>query len=326
MTYFLKSLYEVKKSLINNFKKNNLWFYLTLILLIIFIITIIVNAYKPVKEGFLFQKKFVENKDDGIFDDFYVSIYDDLVYNEFKNDYEIGEIINNTSPTSKSVILDLGSGTGHHVDLLQSKGYNVIGVDKSTYMIEKSKENYPNSTFILGDFMKPMSFESNEFTHITCFYFTIYYIKDKLSLFNNIYSWLKPGGYFIIHLVENDLFDPIIPAGNPFAIVSPQNYAKKRITTSNIVFDNFTYKSIFDYKYPHQENGSIFPNDFKIFMEIFKDKKTGNVRQNKHNFYMETPNKILDKLKSVGFIETAQINMQNCKYDYQYLYVFLKPS
>ena len=67
MTYFLKSLYEVKKSLINNFKKNNLWFNLTFILLIIFIITIIVNAYKPVKEGFLFQKKFVENKDDGIF-------------------------------------------------------------------------------------------------------------------------------------------------------------------------------------------------------------------------------------------------------------------
>jgi predicted transcriptional regulator len=41
---------------------------------------------------------------------------------------------------------------------------------------------------------------------------------------------------------------------------------------------------------------------------------------------METPNKILDKLKSVGFIETAQINMQNCKYDYQYLYILQKPS
>ena len=50
-----------------------------------------------------------------IFDPFYTSIYDDLVYDQVKNEYEIGEIVRITKPTTQSIILVLGSRTGRFV-------------------------------------------------------------------------------------------------------------------------------------------------------------------------------------------------------------------
>ena len=52
-------------------------------------------------------------------------------------------------------------------------------------------------------------------------------------------------GYFALHLVDRDQFDPILEAANPLYILSPQKYAKKRITNSIVKFDNFDYKANF---------------------------------------------------------------------------------
>ena len=59
-------------------------------------------------------------------------------------------------------------------------------------------------------------------------YFTMYYVKNKIQLIKNCYNWLRPGGYFIVHLVNREMFDPIINAGDPLTMVSAQKYAKKR--------------------------------------------------------------------------------------------------
>ena len=53
-----------------------------------------------------------------------------------------------TNPDSESlVILDIGSGTGHHVNLFNKNNNSVIGIDKSPAMIKIAKQNYPELDF-----------------------------------------------------------------------------------------------------------------------------------------------------------------------------------
>ena len=77
----------------------------------------------------------------------------------------------------------------------------------------------------------------NNFGLITILYFTIYYIKDKMTTFRNCYNWLDYGGYLILHLVNKDEFDPIIPSANPLIMLNVQDYSEKRITKSKVIFD-----------------------------------------------------------------------------------------
>ncbi len=255
-----------------------------------------------------------------IYDDFYANIYDELVFNKNKNDYEIGTWIKHTNPTEQSFILDIGSGLGHHVSSLKAHGYNSVGIDISPSMVKKAKETYPDLNFKLGDALNPTMFNQESFTHITCFYFTLYYIQNKHIFFENCMRWLTPGGFLAVHIVNRDKFDPIIPAGNPFNIVSPQKYAKKRITTTTVKFNEFEYKSNFLMKDTIESSDE--PN--AIMKETFKTYKNGNVRQNEHKLYMATQSEILDIAKSVGFIIDSKIDMIDCQYDSQYIYILQK--
>ena len=268
------------------------------------------------KEGFQQSESYILKNGSDIYDGFYVDIYDDLVFNSIKNVYEVGEIINQTSPTHESRILDVGSGTGHHVAELKSRGYNVEGIDVSPDMVRKAKENYPDSQFQTGDIMT-VNFENGSFTHILCMYFTLYYIKDKRQFFKRCFDWLSPGGYLVVHVVNREMFDPILPPGNPLLIVSPQRYAKERITQTQIVFDDMQYSSHFDLDTEKQ---------LAIFREKFKHKESDRVRENEHILYMETDEAIASMGQDVGFILDAKIDLIRAHYEYQYLFVFFKPT
>lgn len=298
------------------------------ILTIIIITTIITSAYnnKNTQEGFkgkynindqeLNEKKFITKYGTDLYDDFYVQIYDDLVFSKLKDNFEVTELIKNTNPSKTSYILDIGSGTGHRVKNLSENGYKTIGVDISTAMINQSKKNYPDMKYLQGDCLDSILFQPDLFSHITCLYFTIYYIENKRQFFKNCMMWLKPGGFLAIHLVNRTKFDPVIPAGSPFGIVSPQSYAKQRITSSTVVFDQFEYKSNFELK-PE--------DDISYLYETFKY-KNGKVRKNEHKFYMETQKKILGLAREEGFILHSEINMLNCQYENQYIYILQKPN
>ena len=134
--------------------------------------------------------------------------------------------------------------------------------------------------------------------------------------------WLTPGGFLAVHMVNRDKFDPILPAGNPFSIVSPQKYSKKRITTTTVKFDEFEYKSNFDMK----DTIETMSDPNAIMKETFKNNKNGNVRQNEHKLYMLTQAEILDIAKEVGFIIDSKVDMLECQYDSQYVYILQKPT
>lgn len=288
-------------------------FYVFLIFVIIMVIT---NTGKDFKEGFDQKNRGefkINNTIKEIYNEKYVSIYDDLVFSRPRSIFEITSIINDYAPSKTNYVLDVGSGTGHTVAALNMNGVKAMGVDKSEAMVSLSKKEYPKYEFIAADIMNPMLFDSNSFSHISCLYFTIYYISDKRQFFKNCYNWLKPNGKLVLHLVDRKKFNPIIPAGDPFHVVSPQSYTDKRLIKTNVKFDQFDYISEF----------KDSDNDITLFEEIFKY-KNGKVEKNIHKFYMPSQKYILSLAKDAGFIFLSKTEMNHINYDNQYIYVLTK--
>jgi SAM-dependent methyltransferase len=286
------------------------------ILIFLAIMLALVIMFKSSKEGMIDNTQVIFKTGDAIYDEFYASVYDYLVYSTAKNNYEVGTIINSTNPTEASIIADIGCGTGHHVDEFKGKGFKVIGVDKSPAMIQEAKTNYPNGDFVVGDALDNGLFKTESLTHVLCLYFTIYYIKDKRHFFDNAMYWLMPGGYLVLHLVERETFDPILPPGNPLYIVSAQKYAKERITDTKITFEDFVYSSKFNLEKE---------KDIATFDEKFKY-NNGKVRKQQQVLYMVDTSSIVNMAQDVGFILDSKVDMMKCGYESQYLYIFVKPA
>ena len=147
---------------------------------IIVIGLVLYNVTKPEIENFETSAEFIVKRGPEIYDDFYVNIYDSLLFNQVKNDYEIGKI-KTTKLNDRSIIVDIGSGTGHHVGALKNMGYNARGIDISQEMVKKAKVNYPSCDFKVADVSKNINFQPNSITHVLCLYFTIYMMKIKDS-------------------------------------------------------------------------------------------------------------------------------------------------
>jgi SAM-dependent methyltransferase len=318
MSNIFSSISKQFKGITTTYGKSTPW---GKILIFIVLLLILITAFKGIKsnvgEGFEQNDKFLFKTGPDIYDDFYAEIYDYLVFNNMKDEYEIGEIMNKTSPTSQSKVLDVGSGTGHHVAELSGRSIDVIGIDISPSMVKKAKENYPNNKFEVADVTSSGKFDQGTFTHILCMYFTIYYIKDKNAFFQNAYNWLMPGGYLIVHLVDRVNFDPILPPGNPLLFVSPQKYANKRITSTQVKFTDFAYNANFEL---NEEN------NVAKFVEKFKNDSDGQVRKQEHIMDMPDLNEIIDEVQGLGFIIQGKIDLIHCQYEYQYLYIFSKPN
>jgi len=310
---------KIVKSLTNCYNKLSNFGKILIFIVLLLIVVVFFRAFTPNRESFnvdMVNKQFLFKEGTAVYDDFYANIYDYLVFNAVKNDYEIGNVLNNTMPTTESIIADIGCGTGHHVAGLNSKNLQVIGIDISPSMIDKAREDYPfiADKFKVGNALDTHLFKDESLTHILCLYFTIYYMKDKMRFFYNCMNWLMPGGYLIVHLVDRYKFDPILPPGNPLYIVSPQKYAKERITTTKITFNDFVYNANFK-----------LHDDSAVFYEKFKF-NDGRVRKQEQRMYMEDLPTIVNMAQDAGFLIHAKIDMVKCAYEYQYLYVFVKPS
>ena len=260
-------------------------------LVFLFILRYYISAYwdNEQKEGFIQKESFVLKLENDVYDDFYTSVYDKIFVPLPRIEKCINTLLKTEPYIENSVFLDIGSGTGMFANALYEKGYNVVGIDMSEAMIEYSQKLYPSISFIEGDAMIPMQFESNSFTHICCVDFTIYLFLDKTALFQNIYSWLTTGGYFCLHLIDPDHFDTIIPSGKPAKIDDFQKYIPKKSNSTSsggiqtsVEFEDFYYKS----KYEVQSR------KWK-WIETFTDKKTNHVRQNERGLFMESMENII---------------------------------
>jgi len=257
------------------------------------------------------KERFLVKYDDQIYDSFYSEVYDTVNKTETRTTYELKKIIQTTQATTDdSVFLDIGSGSGNMVDTLQTLGYNAYGVDKLDTMINYSDKKYPDAIIKQGDVTDPMCYDKGIFTHILCLHFTIYHIEKKHMFFKNCYSWMKPGGYLIVHLVERDKFYKAAPTTHPI-FGAPQIFFEETANDAVINFDNFLYKHSYQ----------ISPTENKaVFTETFTDKATSNIRQQEQTLYMEETKDILSMAAYYGFILQGKIDIQNKKHENLYIF------
>ena len=303
LTKTIKSITGTYKNL-STFGKILLFIICLLILLSIFRS----NYSKSSQEGFEQKEQFIFKKGPSVYDSFYANVYDQIVNTTIGSDFEIGTIINSTQPTSKSIILDVGCRTGSRVSKLSDKNLEVIGIDVSPFMIKKSLMNYPDHKFIVGDALNVGQFQPSSFTHILCLDYIIYTFKDKRQLVNNFIDWLMPGGYFILHVVDVETFNPVSNNTELPIIVTTSKLPNKSITTSD-----------YDYTATYTLN-----NNIGTIVEKFKF-KNGNVRKQEHQLYMDDKEVILTIVQQCGFTLQSIVDVAQADYGNQYIYIFVKP-
>ena len=292
------------------------WFK-TLFILAILMISVLwfkKHDLSPYYEGFTQETPYVFKQGTDIYDDFYTEIYNQLMLPDKRCTFEIDKIIEMTKPTSKSCFLDIGSGTGEISGQLSKKGFQVHALDHSQSMVQHVEENYPDVQVKCGDARQAINYEKGSFSHILTTGFSVYLFKNKDEYFRNCFFWLKPGGYLIVHLVDREKFDPIIPGGKPPLLKDPQKYASSRITDTVIDFIDFKYRG--NYNFADLDKNKV------TLKETFTDELTKHVRQQETKLYMEDMDFILRRASHAGFIPHGQVNLSHCCEDeHQYLVI-----
>lgn len=303
------------KKIMKLLQNQSIWMKLLIILMVVGGITALLKGAVVSREGFSQNKKYVMKKNGKIYDEFYSKLFDELFQTDELMKEEIDLIAPITNMGVASNVLEIGSGSGAALDVLSKRGIAAEGVEESQARIQLSKKKHPQVNIKQGNYLESNLYPAGSFSHILTLYFTLYYIKDKMTFFKNCYDWLMPGGYLVIHLVNRDKFDPLVPAGNPFIMVSPQKYAKERLTKTKVALKDSDYES--EFKLDKDTNKGKF-------IETFTSKMNDNVRQNEHTLYMDTQRHILSLAKEVGFMLKGKIDLKSIQYEYNYLYILQK--
>ena len=294
---------------------NTIFLVILIIIIIIMFSRYLLKSNKNIlsyHEGFTQNEKYLSKFNEDIYDDFYVSIYDELHDTMNIVDYEYDELIKTVPFNYNSKLLDIGSGTGYFLNVLSNNDINAVGLEKSTSMKNNSENLYPNIYVINGDANDPKTFDRTSFSHITMLSFTFYEFEEQYNLIKNCFFWLQNNGYLIIHLVDKDKYNPLIAASNPFSNMNPQQFTSERIKKSRIDFGDFNYLNQVDFK-----------NDNRISIkETFTDNLTQNVRENELTIYVSPLQKTLNMIINTGFIAKGKFNFKNDPH--QFVYIFTK--
>lgn len=264
---------------------------------------------KRKKEGFSQDEDFVLKQDGDSYDTFYLREYDDLMKTNERLSFEVGQVLNTNPSLRESVFLDIGCGTCGLLAELQSYGFRTFGLDKSLAAIKFGQEKNKDLELKQGDGNVLMTYDKGTFTHITCMYFTVYEFKDKATLFRNIHHWLQRGGFFILHLVDEDNFDMIAPCAKVRNDLVNE-FSKDRIMKSTVAMPSYVYGT----KY-----SPITSSRDYLFEETFKSNETKNTRVNSRRLFMESKSNQLSALKKLGFElweETSYVSQSGSTFNF----------
>lgn len=193
----------------------------------------------------------------------YSDFYD--IFNKYRNYNRETRFILNVAK-NKKYLLDLGCGTGTHLNILENLGYSVTGIDKSEEMVNLAKEKV-KSEIIKADIL---DFKLNEkYDAIISMHSVFNHLKSYEEFekaFSNALDHLNSKGVMIIDLDNrrsNDDIDIIVDGNKKHleCFYSDKYNIQIRTTTFRIGLKDF----IFEHEY--------FIYDTKILDKIFKKYK-----------------------------------------------------
>jgi ubiquinone/menaquinone biosynthesis C-methylase UbiE len=94
-----------------------------------------------------------------------------------------------------SRLADLGCGSGVFTNLLQQRGFRVVGLDISPKMTEIGRRSFPNVEFLEGD-VESLPFPSASFDGVLLSGI-IHHLPDPKRCAAEIFRVLRPGGRFV---------------------------------------------------------------------------------------------------------------------------------
>tara|TARA_Y100000389_G_scaffold204874_1_gene260338 strand:- start:11277 stop:12203 length:927 start_codon:yes stop_codon:yes gene_type:complete len=265
------------------------------------------------------------------YDSFYAPIYSVLISDQVvdKTKFEVKDLLKVTrlKEFQNAKLLDIGAGGGDHLMLFAKKempNLELTALDSSKYMLAETRKRFNNKKvdstnvrFLHRSVHEEDLFMQGTFSHITCYYFTMYQVKLKKTL-KNIHSWLRPGGWFVVHVVDLDKFDPILDAASPFVGTTLQRYTKNRITESKVHFKNFTYLSNFTHKKLKSGKEKAY------FDETFKYHKEPIIKKQRHDLNAFTTNDFVKQMTKLSFDLKHTTNLKSLNYPFQYILYFQK--
>jgi len=282
-----------------------------------------VTLWLSSREGFENESSVTYEDPQEIYDDIYASIYDLIWHSKDAVDYQsvsIQDLSLADSHTTDVRILDMCCGTAPLACFFKNLNVDYVGVDISEPMLQKAREKCSLAEFKKNDISQIHIFPPKSMSHCLLLGFSVYQFENPKILSDNAYHWLKPGGHFIVHVVDPDKYDPIHSLSSPFAAFSLQKYNIERQTESQIYFDKFKYigrlnkeKDVDNAVY--QETLSYYDPD---------DNGGVKYRENKHHWNMPSKERLIEIFKSSGFRPVETVDLVRCGNEYQYLAYFTK--
>ncbi len=115
---------------------------------------------------------------------------------------DIALILEVSSGTINPSLLDLGCGTGEHMDALSRRGFLCTGIDISDDMLKTARKRFPDAgRFIKADITKLDFYE--EYNIAISLFGTLNYLIENEKIDNafwNIWRALKPGGKAVLEI------------------------------------------------------------------------------------------------------------------------------
>ena len=162
---------------------------------------------------------------------------------------KIKELIKQHKTTPGNRLLEVGCGTGHHIQHLQDT-YQCTGLDLNEEILEVAREKHPNTEFIQANMI---NFDlERRFDVITCLFSAIGYVKTYSNLektLNAFSNHLDSGG---VTIIEPWFTKDVYSVGRPSITVYEDDDLKiARVSVSEIDGD----VSVMDMHYLIAERG-----------------------------------------------------------------------